>query len=84
MIKSFIAGIKYKFPLCCILAFCLGKSSKGVVMRDNDPYDVWRPCFLHKNTAISNKEHLLIVNKGDISWISERGTFDEKGMYHSL
>jgi len=58
--EHFRNGITNRYPLCCIIAYCLGKT-KGVVVRKN-LYDVYRPCLLHQKKSISDHEHLTKLN----------------------
>jgi len=76
--QHFINGLKNGYPLCCIIAFCLKKSQGGVIMRNNDIWDVYRPCYFHRKNAISDRDHMLLANNGDIDWIHP-SCFDKLG-----
>lgn len=88
---AFIEGIRRKYPICCVIAFSLHLKCKGVVLRNNDPSDVFKPCILHKRFAISDKEHLILLNNGrspfseDGKWtaICDRN-FDQDGNYKAV
>ena len=75
----FRKGVKYKIPLCCIIAFCLNRTSKGIIMRNQDLKDVWVPCPIHKRFALSNRQFLLLANEGELPL--DENSFDENGMY---
>ena len=62
MIQAFKNGVKSRYPLCCVVAFCLGKA-RGIVVRKN-LFDVYRSCLLHRKNAISDYAHLKLLNHG--------------------
>jgi len=68
-LNDFIKGLKYGYPLCCIIGYCLGNRAlrNGVIIRDN-LHDVYVPCKLHRKKAISHLEYLSLLNDGDLSW----------------
>jgi len=63
-------GLKYKYPLCCILSFILYPDRKvdtvGVMKRGGE---YWIPCKFHQPMALTLREHILLLNDGDLSWI---------------
>ena len=61
-ILVFLEGLRFRFPICCIIAHCLGNTAlkNGVVVRSMD--DVYVPCPLHQGKAISHLEYERRLN----------------------
>ena len=76
-IEAFKNGIYERYPLCCIVAFCLRKA-KGIIIR-NSLCDVYRACPVHRKKAISDYEYLRLLNNGDCPL--PRDNFDGNGNY---
>jgi len=78
--EHFLEGLKNHYPLCCIIAYCLGAKSgfKGVIIRNGNLNDCYVPCFFHKKKAISHLRHIELLNNGDVSWLS-MDDFDSDG-----
>jgi len=76
-LRHFINGVGEGYPLCCIIAFCLGKA-RGIVVRKN-LFDVYRSCLLHRKNAISDYSHLKLLNHG-VCPVSTN-SFDRFGNY---
>lgn len=57
--RNLIEGIKHRYPLCCILGYCLGNRAlkNGVVIREGI-HDIYIPCWFHRGKAISLSEHM--------------------------
>ena len=70
--RVFLAGLRFHFPICCIIAHCLGSTGlkNGVVMRSQDDIsDVYVPCRLHRERAISHLEYERRLNGDDfLKW----------------
>ena len=62
MVNAFRNGAREGYPLCCVVAFCLGRA-KGVVVGRN-LFDVHRACVFHRKKMISDYEHLVLLNGG--------------------
>jgi len=64
-INHFRRGLSEKYPLCCIIAFCMGARAgkAGIVFREKD-YFV--PCIIHRRgrNYHSYKDALLLLNGG--------------------
>jgi hypothetical protein len=71
--------VKKKYPPCCILAFCLGISANGVVLRNGNSEDAYAPCFYCQKYSISDKTHLKLLNDGVCPLPDS--DFDDEGNY---
>jgi len=85
MIKNwryhFIQGLKYGYPLCCILDYCFGGTQglkNGVMYRKDDINDSWVPCRFHKRLALSHYEYMKLLNNGNIDWYIPMTVVDEE------
>jgi hypothetical protein len=77
--KDIAYGLHNGYPICCIIAYCLGLAS-GVVIRNNDLSDVYRPCPIHRRSiGVSDVEWLKRANDGVCPL--PRNDFDSKGDY---
>jgi len=67
-LKHLKNGLKEKYPLCCIIAFCMGARAEkaGIVFRNGDKNDSYVPCPIHRSSQNyhSYREALLLLNDG--------------------
>ena len=87
--RTFLEGLRFRFPLCCIIAHCLGSTGlkNGVVVRNWDD-DVYVPCRLHQRKAISHLEYERRLNGDDfLKWYvpsKEQLFYHEKWLHSSV
>ena len=68
-------GIESGYPLCCVLNFTIKRflnipQANRIKLINNDPFNAYMSCFLHKKGIITRREHEYLLNNGKFtSWI---------------
>jgi len=69
MVKDLRLGLKSGFPLCCTISYTI-KNLLNISQADrlklinNNPFNPYKSCFLHKRGSITLEEHEYLLNKG--------------------